>query len=427
MTKRQKFWKSAIALGLVIVLTIGLVAGALAYVASAARSDELQQQLDELQQQADENDELQQQVQDQLDSNYEQVSALVDQKTEIDLQIAGTKQQIADLNLQIEEYNTSIAAKQEELDACIAEQDELFERYKLRIRAMEENGEISYWSVLFNATSFSDLLDRLDMVSEVMTSDQLMLEQMEQVAAQIETERAGLEEEKAALEASKLELAGLEEQLEEQRAASDSYIQQISADLELLQALNLEYENRAADLEEEIGAVQVEYDEAKAAEEEEARRQQAAQEAAGSSTVTGGGAGNVEASGFLYPLPAGVSWVTDAFGYRWHPLKGKYSFHYGVDFAANQGTPIYATKSGTVSIVSYNGTDGNYVRINHGDGTESRYCHMDTVYVSSGEYVSQGQTIGTVGSTGLSTGPHMHFEIFVNGTNVNPMNYVSVQ
>ena len=267
MTNRKKSWTRVIALLLVIVMTLSLVVSGLVYAVNAARSDELQQQLDELQQQADDNDALQQQVQSELDSNYDQISALVQQKTDIDLQMAQTQQQIADLTLQIEQANASIAAKQEELDACLLEQEELGERYKLRIRAMEESGDISYWSVLFNATSFSDLVDRIDMIGEIMTSDQLMLEQMEQIAATIETERAELEAEKAALELTKQELAGLEEDLAEQRAASDSYIQQLSTDLSLLQALNLEYEAIAADLEEEIGTVQAAYDEAKAEEE----------------------------------------------------------------------------------------------------------------------------------------------------------------
>ena len=129
--------------------------------------------------------------------------------------------------------------------------------------------------------------------------------------------------------------------------------------------------------------------------------------------------------GFLYPLPYAVS-ITDAYGYRIHPLSGKYKWHNGVDFAAGSGTAIYATQSGTVTSACYNEAYGNMVTINHANGYSSLYGHMTNYIVSVGDYVTQGQTIGYVGSTGWSTGPHLHFTIYYNGSDVNPMNYVSM-
>ena len=110
---------------------------------------------------------------------------------------------------------------------------------------------------------------------------------------------------------------------------------------------------------------------------------------------------------------------------RYHPLTGVYKMHYGVDLAAGKGTAIYAAKSGTVTTAAYGEANGYYVTINHGDGYSSVYCHMTNYTVSAGDYVAQGDVIGYVGTTGWSTGPHLHFEILYNGSNVNPMNYIS--
>ena len=115
---------------------------------------------------------------------------------------------------------------------------------------------------------------------------------------------------------------------------------------------------------------------------------------------------------------------TDSYGYRTHPLTGKYSWHNGVDFGAAAGTAILATKSGTVTTASYSAAWGYYVVINHGDGYSSLYAHQPSCSVSVGDYVTQGQTIGYVGSTGWSTGPHLHFTIYYNGADVNPFNYI---
>ena len=129
-------------------------------------------------------------------------------------------------------------------------------------------------------------------------------------------------------------------------------------------------------------------------------------------------------SGFLYPLPYQVA-ITDSYGYRTHPVTGKRgTWHNGVDLAAGSGTSIYASKSGTVTTAVNSSIWGNYVVINHGDGFSTLYAHMQGLIVSVGDYVKQGQTIGYVGSTGLSTGPHLHFTIYYNGSDVNPMSYI---
>jgi murein DD-endopeptidase MepM/ murein hydrolase activator NlpD len=116
--------------------------------------------------------------------------------------------------------------------------------------------------------------------------------------------------------------------------------------------------------------------------------------------------------------------VSSPFGYRVHPVTGEYKMHKGVDLVASKGTPIYATRSGYVTIATYHSTAGNYVTLNHQDGYTSVYMHMTHDVVSVGEYVKAGQLIGYVGSTGRSTGPHLHFGIAYQGEYVNPMNYI---
>ena len=136
----------------------------------------------------------------------------------------------------------------------------------------------------------------------------------------------------------------------------------------------------------------------------------------------GGGGGQVSSSGWLTPVPYYT--LTSPFGMRLHPVYGYYRMHNGVDLACAQGTPIYASRSGKVTLATYGKDAGYYVSLNHGDGFASVYMHMTHYIVSAGQYVEQGQVIGYVGSTGASTGPHLHFGISYNGTYVNPMNYI---
>ncbi|MBR6424643.1 MAG: peptidoglycan DD-metalloendopeptidase family protein [Oscillospiraceae bacterium] len=429
---KRKTLIAVIALVLVFMMLFGLVIGALSMSAHAARSDELQEKLDELNERKQENAKLEDEVRQRLEENYDQVRALVEQKKELDERINGTRDKMAELTTQIEDMNKSIADKQAELDQSEAERAELNEKYKQRIRVMEENGTISYWSVLFQATGFADLLSRIDMINEIVTADQLMLDQMEALAAKIEQQRQALETEKQILEEKKQEMVELNLELESQRLESDSYIQQINTDIGLLSALRLEYQNIEAEIQEEIDTTKVEYNAAKAKEAAEAeakRRREAAAAAARQATATSNaGSGKVDVSGFLFPLPAGIGvFVTDPFGNRYHPVDKVWKFHSGVDLAASSGTSVYASKAGTVYKADYGQVNGNYIKIRHADGTETFYLHLSAFSVKEGDYVTQGQKIGEVGSTGKSTGPHLHFQIMVNGSAVNPMDYISLQ
>ena len=384
------------------------------------------------------------------DANWESIEEMVEQKNNIDQQIGLLYTEIENINSQIRSYTELIAANQEELDAAEAKLAELNEKNKERIQAMEEEGEISYWSVLFKAKSFTDLIDRLNMMSEIHAADQRRMDELSEAAAAVAEARTALETEKAALEESRVALRESQAALDEKRAEADELLAELNADKRALDQMEADYEAEEAKISADIAAAEVEYtkalkaeeearrkaeEERKRKEEEEKKKQEEANKkpgnggsnsgggnSGGSSDSGSGGSGSSSKESWGRPC----TWIrlTSPYGYRTHPVTGQWKFHNGVDLANSKGTPIRAARSGKVTVATYGGTYGYYVTINHGDGYSSLYAHMTHYIVSKGDTVSKGQVIGYMGSTGRSTGPHLHFSIFYNGSTVNPMNYI---
>ena len=420
MMQQQKC-KTVITLIVAVLLCFVPLLGIQADV-SALSSSQLKSELEVLQDQADEIAAEAERLQDEIAENESETKSFVDRKVEIDRQISLTQRQLENLNSQIQQYNLLIAAKQEELEAAETQEESLNEQYKIRLRAMEENGGVSYWSVLFQASSFTDLLDRINMISEVAASDQAMLREIKAVAEEIAAAQEEIQENRTDLETAKAGQEALEAQLSQQRAESDAMIAELAANRAELLEVSLTYDQMEEQVRRQILETQTAYEDALADEEAQRRIEAARDQAAGGSTGNPSGSAS---SGFLYPLSVSGS-ITDAYGYRWHPIYQAYRFHYGVDFAVPYGTLIYASKSGTVTAAAYNTYNGNYVTLNHNDGYATLYAHMSNYIVSVGEYVNQGDVIGYVGTTGVSTGPHLHFEVYYGGVNVNPMEYVSI-
>ena len=418
MFRKRKLIVSVVCIILALMIVIPLLMSAFMTGVSAASSQELKKELDNLQAQADEYAAQAAEIQGQLDANASETAYTVEQKSLIDQQIEITRLEIENTQAQIQQYNLLIAEKQDELDAAVAAEEEMNETFKLRIRAMEENGTISYWAILFDASSFSDLLSRVDMIADIAESDQKMLEQLAEATANVESARSALEDEKTLLQQAEAKLDEQEQALAASRAEADTLITSLTEDAAALREASEEYESLEEQALARLAEVNEAYD-AALVREEEARR--AAQAAASSGSSSGSGSSS--SSGYLYPLPARVA-ITDAFGYRWHPVNGNYSFHTGVDFAASYGTAIYAAKSGVVTDASYGEAYGYHVTVLHSDGSYTLYAHMPGLIVSAGQYVSQGETIGYVGSSGYSTGPHLHFGLNIGGSWVNPMDYV---
>jgi murein DD-endopeptidase MepM/ murein hydrolase activator NlpD len=153
-------------------------------------------------------------------------------------------------------------------------------------------------------------------------------------------------------------------------------------------------------------------------------QEEAARKAAEQNNQSYTGTGSTATGSFTWPCPSST-YIASGFGLRIHPIFGTERYHNGVDISANSGASVVAADSGTIAIATYSSSYGNYIMIYHSNGTSTLYAHMSSLAVSAGDTVTKGETIGYVGSTGWSTGPHLHFEIAVNGTRVNPLNYFS--
>lgn len=416
-----------ISIVLAAVILLSLVSTALIVMVHAASSSEIKSKLADLRAKQAEIQKQSDELEKSIAENKDQTKTLVSQKAEIDQEMEMSRQKIENLNEQIQQLNLLIAEKQTELEASVAKEEALQKQYKARLRSMEETGSVSYWSILFRASSFSDLLDRVDMIREIAESDQLMLKQLSTATQAVETERADLEQQKLDLQQTEDDLAVEQAELETKRAKADTLITQMQAEYASLSDEFLAAEADEAAVREQIKKTETDYFNALAKEQAAAAAAAAAanKPSSGSNSSSSSSSGGASSGGFAFPLAYSTG-VTCAYGPRVHPINGNKSFHYGVDLAAGMNTEIYATKSGTVTGATYGEANGYYVTINHGDGYSSIYAHMTNYVVSVGDSVKQGQLIGYVGTTGWSTGPHLHFEILYNGSNVNPMNYISL-
>ena len=403
--KIRKSLTSSFALFLAAVMVFSIIPAQ----ASAKSSSAIQDELDTLK---DENAAIQAEIdaiQGQYDANASEIQDLVNQKNAIDQEIALLNSQIININEQIAAYAQLIADAQDELDAAQVYLDELNQKHKARIQAMEEEGDVTYWEVLFEANSFTDLLDRINMMEEIAAADQRRLDEMRAAAEVVVNTQAELENGKSELEATRVQLDETQIVLEEKRAESDEILLQLIEKQEEFQLLLDESEALQDELMLEIAAKEKELQDAKY---EERLAQLALQ-------------GQNPPSNATWITPVSGYTLTSPFGMRVHPVLGYARMHNGIDMACAQGTPIYATRAGRVTTASYQaGGAGNYVSINHGDGFASIYMHMTHYVVYAGQSVSAGQLIGYVGSTGISTGPHLHFGISYAGTYVNPLAYI---
>lgn len=403
--KNSPLLRSALA----VILAFALVLAAVPLPTSAATTSEIKDEIADLKV---ENAVIQAQIdsiQSQYNANASEISALVAKKDAVDQEIALLHQQILNINEQLIIYGQLIADSQESLQASQDWLTELNIQYKERIRAMEEQGEITYWQVIFEANSFMDMLDRMDMVDEIAMADTQRLLDLQVAAALVEENQRILTEEMADLEETRQMLTASEAALEIKRTESDDLLRQLLEKQEEFQVLLDESESLQNSLMNEIAQKQKELQQAQYKEE----------------LVKLALKGQNPPSNATWIEPVSGYTITSAFGYRKAPTKGASTYHQGVDMACPTGTPIYATRSGTVTKASYQaGGAGYYVSINHGDGFASIYMHMSRYVVSAGQTVTQGQLIGYVGSTGVSTGPHLHFGISYGGTYVNPMAYI---
>ena len=459
MNKRKKLI-SVLAGIMAGIMLLGLLLSMIP-VANAASSSEIRNQINELKDQQEELQTMMEDLQNQYQENESEIANIVARKNVIDQEIFLLNAKIANINEQINAFSLLIADKQDELDEAAERLETLNDKYRERIRTMEEEGSLSYWAVLFQANSFADLLDRLNMIEEIASADRRRLQEMNKATRELEEALKALQLEKDDLEETKSELDAAYEELDAKKAEAQVLIGELVARAAELEELYGEYENLDNELDEEIARKEQEYNEAKfeewlaymatytTAPPETTKPTEAETEAGntggneGSSQETeatetteateppkkeegsgnGGNNGN-GSSGGTWLVPCSYRKLTSPFGERDAPTAGASTFHKGVDLAGPEGTHIYASRGGTVTIASYSNSGGFYVTINHGDGYSSSYLHMTGYTVSTGQRVSAGQLIGYMGSTGISTGSHLHFSIYYQGVAVNPAHYV---
>ena len=411
----------------------GMIQPTVAQATNDKSSAQIQQEIDGLKGEKEalqaEIDALRGQMSESMDSMEE----VVDQKNLIDQEIFLLYEQIANINAQILAYGVMIADKQEELDIAEGNLATLQDQNRARIRAMEKNSRTSYWSVVFKADNFLDMLDRLNAIFKINKADQELIEDLTEAADEVARVRDELQTQKDALDETKQELEEAQGQLETKRAEADELLAELMTEYQGYEDMVEQAESNQAELDTEIGELEEEYEEAKDREykiwyeqwlaQQQAQQQQQQQNKPSSSGGGQGGNTNVT-NGIKWLVPCNFTRISSPYGWRTHPVHGDRRFHSGIDLAGPMGTPIYATRAGKVTIAKYSSSAGYYVHIDHGDGFGSRYMHMTHYVVRAGQSVSQGQVIGYMGSTGTSTGSHLHLSLYLNGSTVNPANYI---
>lgn len=338
---------------------------------------------------------------DEVDELTEEQKELEEQKKAEEAEKAKLSSQLNSIIAEMEETEALLSAKEVEIDetetelaAAKAVEEKQYQDMKLRIKYMYENGDMGFVEILMESDSMTDFLNKAEYINQISETDRNMLTEFQKTREEIEEKEKKLEEEKAQLEEMQNELAS-------QKASVDN----------LLAAQNLKIEELSDDINALVKKI-------KAA---EARRQ----ESLGSGYQSGGGSGQIVVSGngtLSNPCPSAR--ISSEFGPRTAPTAGASTYHKGRDYAAASGTPIYAAADGKVTTCTYNSIRGYYVVITHSNGLQTWYQHCSAIYVSAGQTVVRGQNIAAVGTTGISTGAHLHFEVHVNGTAVDPRKYL---
>lgn len=327
--------------------------------------------------------------------------------TELDNKLSGIQEKIQQYNTLIADKEVQIEETTAELNEAIRQQEEQYEAMKKRIQFMYERGDTFYLELLFSATSISDMINKADYIEALSEYDQKKLEEYVEIKEMVQLCKEELEAEKEVLDEAKVAVEAEEANISALIGEKEAQIVSVSTDISNKEAAIKEYEDMIAQENAEIAALE------KAVAEEKARL---AAENAQARTYNGGM--------FAMPCP-GFKRISDEYGNRIHPILGTQQFHNGVDLAAPSGTPIYAAYDGDVVAATYSGSMGNYIMIDHGSGLYTIYMHCSALYVSKGQTVYKGQNIAAVGSTGRSTGPHLHFSVRLNGSYVSPWNYIS--
>lgn len=358
-----------------------------------------------------------------LESLKSEQANVLEQKAAIMEQNKLTQEQIDLVQEQIDIYTDMIAVKAEEVEDAKNREERQLDKYRTRVRAMEENGGYNILAVVLQADNFGELLTAVDDMGEIMESDRALEDQY--IAAREETEeiKAEYEAEKADYEEKQAELKDEQDELKKQMEEAEKQLEDLAEEIEKAIKEYKAAEAEEAAAEAEISSIIAQYN----AEKAQQQQQQPVYDESGNIVDNGGGGGNyVSGTGsFIWPVPCSMT-VTSRYGNRSDPFTGETRYHAGIDIDGygKDGQAVVAADSGTVVTASSNSSYGNYVIIDHG-GTKTVYAHMSYLAVSAGQSVTQGQTLGGLGATGRATGTHCHFEVYVGDSRTDPAAYFS--
>lgn len=435
---------------------VAMLSGAMvltSYAAPRVIASSYQNQIDDAKDKKQELEQKQKELKQKIQNLESKKGDILDYIEELDKELETLTDQITELNKEIKSVNEKLEETKINLEKATEKEKSQYETMKKRIQYMYENGETSIVEVLLSSENIADLLNQVEYVSEITSYDNSLLERYEETKKQVEEMKVSLEKslEEKNLLSDELNMSqdALEEMMENKQTELKKYEANINESESLVSEVNAqiaEQENMIEDLlekerkrieeeerrrKEEEERKRREEEERRKREEEEKRQQQLQQQQQQNNQSSNNSSSNnsssnttVSSGGFLWPVPSSGR-ITCGFGYRESPTAGASTYHQGIDIGAPTGANIVATKAGTVVTASYNRGAGNYVMIHHGDGVYSVYMHCSKLLVSVGQSVSRGEVIALVGSTGFSTGPHLHFALSVGGTYVNPRKYVN--
>ncbi len=377
---------------------MGCAALLLALIPLAGVEARAESTLGELNSQYEELEQQQKELQNKIDNAKTEKAKQEAIKNKQTQEINILKSQISVLQEKITVLEEEIAAKEEEIAQLTGEIDENYELFKKRIRAMYMADNTSTLGLVLGSDSFSDFLVRSEYLKRVAEHDQDLLDNLT-------TDKEAIEEAKTQLEADQAELDASRISVEQKKAELDKMLAATVQEIQNITKMEQEFLANKEALQKEMQAVQAEIDAIYA-------------EMDNSGDFVGGG--------FMYPVP-GYTYISSYFGWRFNGT----DYHTGVDFtgAGVNGKSVVAANSGTVTFTKTTYIPGQgygkYLIIDHGGGYSTLYAHLSSINCSVGDYVSKGSNIANVGTTGWSTGPHLHFEVRVNGVAQNPLNYLN--
>lgn len=329
------------------------------------------------------------------------------------IQVASAK--ISSLQGEISKLNADIDENQKKLEEAQVNLSENTDALRMRLREMYKRGNVNYLEVILNSRDIEELLRNNEIISSIAKADRELIEYIKEQIDTINDAKERLQIDRAKVSANKAAVENERATYQAAVNAKNEYMKVLESNLDLYKA---EFEKAQANwesLDSEIARLQKEIAEQKKAEE-------AARRATRVHSNISVSSGPRDGQKYTWPVPGHYS-ISSPYGYRVHPILGYSKFHSGIDIPAPIGTPIVAAKSGTVIMAKLMSGYGNVVMVDHGE-TVTVYAHCSAVNVNVGDSVKEGDVVAFIGSTGLSTGPHLHFEVRVNGATVNPVGYV---